>query len=114
MPRMIGLQAALDIILQGKSVNGKKAVKLGLADRAVHPSILSEQTLRYAEEILKSGAKKRRKQFHAKGAVPSILESFVGRKIVFSQARKSVLKLTHGHYPAQLKAIEVIEKTYGI
>jgi 3-hydroxyacyl-CoA dehydrogenase/enoyl-CoA hydratase/3-hydroxybutyryl-CoA epimerase len=113
MPRLIGLQAALDIILQGKAVNAKKASKLGLVDRVVHPSILPDQTLRYAEEILKDGAKKRRKTFHPKGAVNVVLESFLGRGVVFSQARKSVLSLTHGHYPAPLKAIEVIEKTYG-
>jgi 3-hydroxyacyl-CoA dehydrogenase/enoyl-CoA hydratase/3-hydroxybutyryl-CoA epimerase len=114
MPRIIGLQNALDIILQGKAVSGKKATKMGLVDRAVHPSILPEQTLRYAEEILKGGGKKCKKQFHAHGAVPVILESFLGRTVVFAQARKSVMKLTHGHYPAQLKAIDVIEKTYGM
>jgi 3-hydroxyacyl-CoA dehydrogenase/enoyl-CoA hydratase/3-hydroxybutyryl-CoA epimerase len=114
MPRIIGLQSALDIILQGKAVNAKKASKLGLVDRVVHPSILREHTLRYAEEILKDGGKKRRKTFEAKGLPGKFLESFAGRGIVFSQARKSVLKMTHGHYPAPLKAIDVLEKSYGM
>lgn len=114
LPRMIGLQNSLDIILQGKSVAAKKAMKMGLVDRAVHPSILMEQALRYADDILKDGAKKRRKTFEPKGALSSFLESFLGQGVVFSQAKKSVLKLTHGHYPAPLKAIDVIEKTYGM
>jgi len=113
LPRLIGLQASLDIILQGKNVNAKKAQKMGLVDRAVHPSILEEQTLRYAAEILQDGGKKRRKTYQPSGVLAGFLESFAGRPVVFSQARKSVLKMTHGHYPAPMKAIDVIEKTYG-
>ncbi len=114
MPRIIGLQAALDIILQGKAVAAKKAAKMGLVDRVVHPSILAEQTLRYAADLLKEGGKKRRKTFCPTGLVNKFLESGLGRGIVFSQARKGVLKMTHGHYPAPLTAISVIEKTYGM
>ncbi|MEN0058855.1 MAG: enoyl-CoA hydratase-related protein, partial [Bdellovibrio sp.] len=40
LPRVIGLQAALDIILAGKSVNAKKALKSGLVDKVVHPNLL--------------------------------------------------------------------------
>lgn len=113
MPRMIGLQSALDIILAGKSLNAKKAQKVGLVDRVVHQSLLAEQTIRFVEETLQSGKGKRRKTFKAKGAVNVILESFIGRQIVFSQAKKGVMKLTHGHYPAPFCAIDVIAKTYG-
>jgi 3-hydroxyacyl-CoA dehydrogenase/enoyl-CoA hydratase/3-hydroxybutyryl-CoA epimerase len=111
MPRLIGLQAALDIILAGKSVNATKAAKLGLVDKAVHPAILLNEAIKLAEEGVKKG--KRTKRFVPKGFIAKFLESSLGRKIVFSQARKGVLKLTHGHYPAPLKAIEAIEKTYG-
>ncbi|MGE3756275.1 MAG: 3-hydroxyacyl-CoA dehydrogenase NAD-binding domain-containing protein [Pseudobdellovibrionaceae bacterium] len=114
MPRIIGLQAALDIILAGKALNATKAAKVGLVDRAVHPSILMEETMKWAKEIIESGAKKRRKTFKPKGAVNVVLESALGRPLVYSQAKKGVLKLTHGHYPAPLKAIEVIQKTYGM
>src|SRR5205085_10326960 len=36
----------------------------------------------------------------------------IAGSVIFSQARKQVLKTTHGHYPAPLKAIEVME--YGM
>ncbi|MCE3011257.1 MAG: 3-hydroxyacyl-CoA dehydrogenase NAD-binding domain-containing protein [Proteobacteria bacterium] len=114
MPRMIGLQAALDVILAGKLVDGKKAEKIGLVDQVVHPGLLMEVALKKAKEVIESGGKKRKKTFKAQGAVNGILESFVGRGMVYSQAKKGVLKLTHGHYPAPLKAIEVISKTYGM
>ncbi len=114
MPRIIGLQGALDLMLQGKSLSAKKALKVGLIDRAVHPALLEEQTRKYAEEILKEGSKKRRKTFQPKGAINHFLESPLGRPLVFSQAKKSVLKLTHGHYPAPLTLISVVQKTYGL
>ncbi len=112
LPRVIGLQAALDIILAGKSVDSRKAYKLGLVDSVVPSNLLEQEAIKYAKQIASKG--KRRKQFSAKGMANKFLESFLGRPVVFSQAKKSVLKLTKGHYPAVLKAIEVINKTYGM
>jgi 3-hydroxyacyl-CoA dehydrogenase/enoyl-CoA hydratase/3-hydroxybutyryl-CoA epimerase len=114
MPRMIGLANAFDIILAGKLVPAQKAFKMGLVDQVVYPTILEEQALRMANELIAGGSKKRMKVFKPQGLVPSILESFAGRGVVYSQAKKGVLKATHGHYPAPLKAIEVIRQTYGM
>ncbi|MEK2645363.1 3-hydroxyacyl-CoA dehydrogenase NAD-binding domain-containing protein [Bdellovibrio sp. BCCA] len=114
MPRVLGLQASLDIILAGKSVNAKKALKIGLVDKMVHPNLLEEQAVKWAKEIIADGAKKRRKKFEAKGAMNKVLESALGRGIVFKKAREGVMKATKGHYPAPLKALEVIQKTYGM
>ena len=36
----------------------------------------------------------------------------LARRVIFGKARKAVLAQTHGHYPAPLKAIEVME--YGM
>lgn len=109
MPRMIGLQAALDVILGGKLLASKKAEKVGLVDQVVHPNQLLDQAIKMAKE--KKG-QKRRKTFKAKGLMAVLLEGIL-RFVVFSKARGSVLKLTHGHYPAPLAALDVIRKTYG-
>lgn len=114
LPRVIGVQAALEIILQGKSVAGAKALKMGLVDKCVHPGILEQETFKWAQEIINKGAKKRRASFQPKNMISKVLESFVGRPVVFSKARESVLKSTHGHYPAPLRAVDVISKTYGM
>jgi 3-hydroxyacyl-CoA dehydrogenase/enoyl-CoA hydratase/3-hydroxybutyryl-CoA epimerase len=114
LPRVVGLANALDIILQGKLVNAKKAEKMGLVDKVVHPAILMEQALKWTEEIIKEGKGKRRKVFKAQGLPGQFMESLLGKPVVYSQAKKGVLKVTHGHYPAPLKAIEVISKTYGM
>jgi len=115
LPRTIGLQAALDIIVQGKAVDANRALRMGLVDLVVHPSILEEQAIKFAEELIKNGKlQKRRKTFKPKGLAGMFLESPVGRAVVFNQARKMTLKATSGHYPAPLKAIDVIQKTYGM
>lgn len=113
LPRVVGLQAALDIILAGKLVNAKKAQKIGLVDRMVHPNLLEEQTTLYIQEIFKNGGSKRRKTFQAKGVVGKLLEGPL-KGVVFSQAKKQVLKTTNGHYPSPLKALEIVRRTYGI
>ena len=114
LPKLVGLQSALDIILAGKVLPAKKAFKIGLVDRIVHPAILEKQALKMAEELIGKGSKKRKKHFKAKTPVNRFLESPMGRPLIFSQAKKMTLKKTHGHYPAPLIAMDVIKKTLGM
>lgn len=113
LPRVIGLQASLDIILAGKAVPGQKALKLGLVDECVPTELLEMRAMAMAEEVVRGQRKKRKKTYQPKDVMSKALDSFVGRPVVFSQARKMVLKQSKGFYPAPLKAIEVIRKTYG-
>lgn len=112
LPRTIGLQASLDVILAGKLLNSKKAAKVGLVDYVVHPNLLESFASEQIKKILASGGKKRRKVFEPIGAVNKLLEGPL-KFVVFKKAREGVLKLTKGHYPAQIEALEVIRKTYG-
>lgn len=113
LPRVIGLQAALDIILAGKSAFGKKALKMGLVDELVPAPILEERAIAFAKDIVAKGGKKRRKKFQPKGAMNVLLETGL-RSMVLKKAKEMTLKATRGHYPAPLKAIEVIKATYGM
>lgn len=112
LPRVVGLQAALDIILAGKSVDGKKAKRIGLVDECIPKELMAERTAEFARSVIEKG--KRRKRFKAKGLMGSMMESAVGRPLVFSQAKKMVLKNTKGFYPAPLQALEVVKRTYGM
>lgn len=114
LPRVIGLPSALEIILQGKAVDSRKAMKIGLVDEVVPAAMLEERALAFAKEIIAKGGKKRRKVYQAKGAMNIFMDSPLGRPVVFSQARKSTLKATRGHYPAPIVAIDVISRTYGV
>ena len=114
LPRVVGLQNALDIILGGKAVGAHKACKMGLVDKVVAEALLEDQAIKMARDLIRKKAGKRRKKFAPRSLSQRFLESFAGRPLVFSTAQKQVKKITHGHYPAPLKALEVMQKTYGM
>ncbi|MBK9294143.1 MAG: enoyl-CoA hydratase/isomerase family protein [Oligoflexia bacterium] len=110
LPRLIGLQASLDIILAGKTVLGTKAYKAGLVDLCVPKELLLSEVKKFVNEVIKKG--KRRKFFSARGLANTLLEGPL-KFLIFKGARDLVLKNTKGHYPAPLAALDVVRKTYG-
>ena len=115
LPKLIGLQRALDIILTGKNLNAKRAWKAGVVDKIIPEQWVKEKALEFAGEALAGKGKKYTARRKPKGAANVVLEqTSMGRSMIFSQAKKMLLSKTHGHYPAPLKALEVIEKTYGM
>ncbi|MCC6431870.1 MAG: enoyl-CoA hydratase/isomerase family protein, partial [Gemmatimonadaceae bacterium] len=48
LPALIGLQAALDMILTGRNIRAKKALQMGLVHEVVHPAILTAVARRRA------------------------------------------------------------------
>ena len=111
LPRVVGLQAALDIILAGKAVDGRKAKKIGLVDELVPASLLEQTAIQMILD--QAGKGKRRKKFQPKGLVASLLEG-PAKAVVFSQAEKAVMKNTKGHYPAPLQALKAVKRTFGM
>lgn len=103
LPKLVGIQKALDMMLTGKQLRAKQALKAGLVNEVVPISIL----LATAEKLALSGkvkASKRKVSF-----LDKLLEgNSLGRKIIFSQARKTVLAKTKGNYPAPLKIIDCV------
>jgi 3-hydroxyacyl-CoA dehydrogenase/enoyl-CoA hydratase/3-hydroxybutyryl-CoA epimerase len=111
LPRLVGMRAALDIILTGRPVDARKAERIGLVDERVHPAILS----RRAGEVARALQGKRPNSREPKmGLAGRVLESTLGRKLMLVQARKRVLAETHGHYPAPLAALDLLERTLSI
>lgn len=111
LPRLIGLQKALPLILQGKQVKAPKALKLGMVDKVVAEGSLLDEAVAMAKSMIgkvdpnRSTAKKELKD--------KLLEdNKFGRKIVFDQARKMTKKATQGNYPAPLAIIDCVE--YGL
>jgi 3-hydroxyacyl-CoA dehydrogenase/enoyl-CoA hydratase/3-hydroxybutyryl-CoA epimerase len=104
LPRLIGVSAALDIILAGKSERAAKAFKLGLVDELVPPSILRHVAVAAADRIARQGIPPR----VPRGSLLLDRNPF-GRRLVYAQARKTVLRKTGGHYPAPLAALEAVK-----
>ena len=129
LPRLIGAQAALDLILTGRNLKAKKALKLGVVDEVVPVPILLEVAKRRALELANGLLKPERSRGLAtavagkktfagvlKGltdreawAELALEENPVGRKLLFDQAKKQLLKKTRGKYPAPEKALEVVK-----
>ena len=105
LPRLIGLQAALQIILTGKPVDARKAERIGLIDEKVPTSILYDRAAALARELAAGKAPRRRKRNLATRALD---ETWPGRRLVLQQARKQVMRETRGHYPAPLKILDIL------
>jgi len=105
LPRRIGIAESLDLILTGKTVVGRKALKLGLIDALLPDARFLDQVRDFALARID----KPRKEEGTLDLKELLLErNPFGRKVLFDQARKKTLETTHGHYPAALRAIEVV------
>jgi 3-hydroxyacyl-CoA dehydrogenase/enoyl-CoA hydratase/3-hydroxybutyryl-CoA epimerase len=112
LPRLIGLQRALDLILTSRNVRAKKAYQMGLVDELVHPAILREIAIDRARKLA-DGKLSVSHSPKDRGATGMLLEDNpIGRSIVFRKAREGVLAKTHGHYPAPIAAIGAVQAGY--
>ncbi len=112
LPRLIGLQRALDMILTSRNIKAKKAYQMGLVDELVHPAILLDVAIDRARKLA-SGQLDPDHEPKGRGAAGVLLEDNpIGRSIVFRKAREGVMEKTHGHYPAPLAAIAAIQAGY--
>ncbi|WP_445426557.1 fatty acid oxidation complex subunit alpha FadJ [Alishewanella sp. HL-SH06] len=104
LPKLVGVQKALDMILTGKQLRAAQAKKAGLVDDVVPQSILLEAAVK---KVL---AGKPPVVVKKQSLLNKLLEqTSPGRKLVFSQALKQTLAKTQGNYPAALKIIRVIQ-----
>ena len=104
LPKLVGLQKALDMILTGKQLRAAQAKKAGLVDDVVPKSILLEAAIKLA---LKGKPKRDPAKLNLVGKV--LERTPFGRNVLFGQARKQTLKKTQGNYPAPLKILDVIK-----
>ncbi|TAK97755.1 MAG: fatty acid oxidation complex subunit alpha FadJ [Verrucomicrobia bacterium] len=98
LPRLIGLPKALDMILAGKTLAAKPALKLGLVDE-----------LAPVEYLVEAAVKKIQR---GKPHRPShwLFNNKLAAAFIARRARKQVLHKTRGNYPAVLEALEVVTR----
>ncbi len=99
LPRLVGAPRALDVILGGKTVPAREALRYGMIDQ-IAPR---EYLLRAAERVLQDGLPARKRKLVTmpviRGMVASLASPAIGSR---------VRKKTRGHYPAVEKALEVV------
>jgi 3-hydroxyacyl-CoA dehydrogenase/enoyl-CoA hydratase/3-hydroxybutyryl-CoA epimerase len=98
LPRLIGLPKALDLIVAGKTLAAKPALKCGLVDELAHPEYL----LAVAAEVLRRGKPRRRRRW--------LVNNPVVATVLALRLHSALLKKTRGNYPAVLSALEAITR----
>lgn len=106
LPQLVGLQKSLDMMLTGKQLRAKQALKSGLVDDMVPNSVLISVAEKLVLSLnLRGQSSNKRKQ----SLLNKLLENnSVGRNIVYQQAEKSVIAKTKGNYPAPVKIIDCV------
>lgn len=105
LPRLIGPQTALNMMLTGRTLDGRKARSAGLVDLLVAPRVAEKSAI----DLVTSGKPARQ----ARG-LAGLLNRAPFKSLVAAQARKSVKqKDPYGHYPATLTMLDLWEKHDG-
>ena len=112
LPRLVGLSNALDLILSGRTLSATKALDMGLADDCVAPVELQSAALARVERLAQEGELPPSKKDSVRTWM--LERNPLGRTALFHQARQKVLEETGGHYPAPLKALEVIKQSWNL
>jgi 3-hydroxyacyl-CoA dehydrogenase/enoyl-CoA hydratase/3-hydroxybutyryl-CoA epimerase len=112
LPRLVGLQRALDLILGGRRLNARRARRAGLLDEVVHPTTLEQAARAWAAKPKRPLDRKLELALKPQAAVELAEQTPPGRQLIYRLARQSVIERTHGHYPAPLKALEAIRVGY--
>ncbi len=104
LPQRGGPAAALDMMLTGKSLDAKRAKRMGLADECVPPRVMEPA----ARQLLLSGQPRR--------PLPALQRLLNGplKAVVANGARKQVAKKARPeHYPAPYAIIDIWQKHNG-
>jgi len=105
LPKLVGPTAAMDMLLTGRTVDVRRAKRIGLVDQAV-PQRVFENTARMV--TLEAPAPRKPK------VVERLLLLPLGRKLVAAQARKQVAKRARPeHYPAPYAILDAWLKFDG-
>jgi len=104
LPKLVGPSAAMDMLLTGRTIDVRRARRIGLVDQAV-PQRIFENTARMV--TLEAAAQKK----------PKLLDRLLlrfGRKLVVAQATKQVAKRARReHYPAPYAILDAWLKYDG-
>ncbi|MFQ5678987.1 MAG: 3-hydroxyacyl-CoA dehydrogenase NAD-binding domain-containing protein [Gemmatimonadota bacterium] len=112
LPRLCGIQNALRLILTGKPVPASRARRIGLVDRVARSDRFDAELRTFVADVL---AGRQPRGGYSKSATERLLEDTApGRKILFALARRQAERDARGRYPAPLRALEVVEETYGM
>jgi len=111
LPKLVGYQEALGMMLTGKNVRPDKAKKIGLVDMVVDLASLEKVAIEQAKALangsLKPSTRKRDWMSWFLECTP------VGRNKMFDTATATVKKGAGDHYPAPYAILDVLKENFG-
>ena len=110
LPRLIGLQASLDLLLTGRSYDSKKALRCGLADRVFSQTFLKSD-LSVALKARLEGTERSKPRWKKTLINRLINDTPFGMHYALRSARKSVLEKGGPNYPAPIKILDLLAQT---
>lgn len=100
LPRMIGIQKALPLLLEGRKLAPQAALQMGLVDKVVPPDQLLAEARRW---LLEEGPKHLVKPWDQRGfRIPGGDPNSPGTAPVFVAGNAMLRERTYGNYPAPL------------
>jgi len=106
LPRLVGLQNGLDMLLTGKNIFVPKAKKMGLIDRTIHTPGLKRAAKEFAQELIGKPIIRQSKQPLSARLFEN---NIVTRNFILTAAEHKVWDQTKGNYPAPFKIIDTVE-----
>jgi len=106
LPRLIGVQQALTLILTGKNTYPEKAKRIGLVDALIHPPGLPDAARRAARQLASGDLEI---ELNGQSLRDKLLEGNpVSRRMIYRQALERTEKRTQGNYPAPLLVVDAV------
>lgn len=106
LPRLVGLQNSLTMMLTGQQIKPSKAQRMGLIDQICDPFALENAAISAAQQLADGSLKRKNRKT---SPADKILETKVGRSIAIKKAREMATKKGGGHYPATDMIIDCVE-----
>jgi 3-hydroxyacyl-CoA dehydrogenase/enoyl-CoA hydratase/3-hydroxybutyryl-CoA epimerase len=105
LPRLVGVRAALELIVTGSAVSAAGAERLGLVDAVLPPEGFAVEVRRFVLERLRRG---RLRTGARRGVARRLVEDTApGRRVVLARMRRELTRAGAGH-PAALRALETV------
>lgn len=106
LPRLIGVQDALTLMLTGKNTYPRKARSLNLVDALIHSPGLHEAGKRAARQLANGNLSVDR---DSQSMGKRLLESnTVSRRVIYRQARRRAESRTNDNYPAPPRIVDAV------
>jgi 3-hydroxyacyl-CoA dehydrogenase/enoyl-CoA hydratase/3-hydroxybutyryl-CoA epimerase len=105
LPRRVGLPAALPMLLAGRRLRARQALKAGLVDAVTSPGGIAETAAKAALALAEGRLRPRERR---KSLVDRLVALPPARTMLLKKARAEVLRKTRGLYPAPLSILEAV------